>query len=109
MFSDIEDLPYPTVAAINGFALGGGLEICLTCDKRVISSSASIGLPETGLGIMPGWGGTVRLPRLVGFNLALGWIVYGAPQSADQAMAAGAVDLISEPNSFTQRCLKRSG
>lgn len=56
IFSDIEDLPYPSVAAINGFALGGGLEICLTCDKRVISSKASVGLPETGLGIMPGWG-----------------------------------------------------
>ena len=105
MFSDIEDLPYPTVAAINGFALGGGLEICLTCDKRVISSSASIGLPETSLGIMPGWGGTVRLPRLVGFNLALGWIVSGAPQSADKAVAAGAVDLISEPNSLREDAL----
>ena len=105
MFSDIEDLPYPTVAAINGFALGGGLEICLTCDKRVISSSASIGLPETSLGIMPGWGGTVRLPRLVGFNLALGWIVSGTPQSADKAMTAGAVDLISEPNSLRKDAL----
>jgi 3-hydroxyacyl-CoA dehydrogenase/enoyl-CoA hydratase/3-hydroxybutyryl-CoA epimerase/enoyl-CoA isomerase len=83
IFSDIEDLPYPSVAAINGFALGGGLEISLSCDRRVISSKASIGLPETGLGIMPGWGGTVRLPRLTGFNLALNWIVSGAHQIAE--------------------------
>ena len=105
IFSDIEDLPYPSVAAINGFALGGGLEICLTCDKRVISSKASIGLPETGLGIMPGWGGTVRLPRLAGFNLALHWIMSGAPQNALKALEAGAVDLISEPENLRDSAL----
>jgi 3-hydroxyacyl-CoA dehydrogenase/enoyl-CoA hydratase/3-hydroxybutyryl-CoA epimerase/enoyl-CoA isomerase len=105
IFSDIEDLPYPSVAAINGFALGGGLEICLTCDKRVISSKASVGLPETGLGIMPGWGGTVRLPRLAGFNLALHWIVSGAPQNALKALEAGAVDLISEPENLRDSAL----
>ena len=53
LFSEIEDLPYPSVAAINGFALGGGFEICLACDYRVISSKAAVGLPETGLGIIP--------------------------------------------------------
>jgi 3-hydroxyacyl-CoA dehydrogenase/enoyl-CoA hydratase/3-hydroxybutyryl-CoA epimerase/enoyl-CoA isomerase len=105
IFSDIEDLPYPSVAAINGFALGGGLEISLSCDRRVISSKASIGLPETGLGIMPGWGGTVRLPRLAGFNLALNWIVSGAPQNAEKALAAGVVDLISEPDNLRAAAL----
>ena len=105
IFSDIEDLPYPSVAAINGFALGGGLEICLTCDKRVISSEASIGLPETGLGIMPGWGGTVRLPRLASFNLALHWIMSGAPQNALKALEAGSVDLISEPENLRDSAL----
>ncbi|MGB0450175.1 MAG: enoyl-CoA hydratase-related protein, partial [Porticoccaceae bacterium] len=66
LFSEIEDLPYPSVAAINGFALGGGFEICMACDSRVISSQAAVGLPETNLGILPGWGGSVRLPRLAG-------------------------------------------
>ena len=56
MMSAIEDMPFPTVVAINGFALGGGLEVCLACDARIIATSARIGLPETGLGILPGWG-----------------------------------------------------
>jgi 3-hydroxyacyl-CoA dehydrogenase/enoyl-CoA hydratase/3-hydroxybutyryl-CoA epimerase/enoyl-CoA isomerase len=63
LFSEIEDLPYPSVAAINGFALGGGFEVCLACDCRVISSKAAVGLPETGLGIIPGWGWTDWLCR----------------------------------------------
>ena len=60
IFNEYEDLPYPSVVAINGFALGGGFEIALTADYRVVNESARIGLPETQLGIMPGWGGTVR-------------------------------------------------
>ena len=80
LFSEIEDLPYPSVAAINGFALGGGFEICLACDSRVISSKAAVGLPETGLGILPGWGGTVRLPRLAGFATAVQWVTSGNQQ-----------------------------
>ena len=67
VMSKIEDFPFPTVASINGYALGGGLEVCLACDARVLSTDAKIGLPETGLGILPGWGGTVRLPRLSSF------------------------------------------
>ena len=105
MFSQIEDLPYPTVAAINGFALGGGFEVCLACDKRVMSSKAAIGLPETSLGIMPGWGGTVRLPRLIEFTTALNWIVSAAPQSAQSALAAGAVDHVSEPDQLREDAL----
>lgn len=66
IFNAFEDLEVPTVAAINGIALGGGLEMCLAADYRVMSSSAKIGLPEVKLGIYPGFGGTVRLPRLIG-------------------------------------------
>ena len=97
LFSEIEDLSYPSVAAINGFALGGGFEVCLACDARVISSTAAIGLPETGLGIIPGWGGTVRLPRLIGYSTAVNWVASGQQQRPDAALKAGAVDAIAEP------------
>ena len=66
LFSTVEDFDFPTVTAINGFALGGGLEFALTTSYRVLSSSAKIGFPETKLGIFPGWGGTVRLSREIG-------------------------------------------
>lgn len=96
IFSDIEELPFPTIAAINGFALGGGFEICMACDSRIMATSASVGLPEVTLGIMPGWGGTVRLPRLVGLSAALQWITSGRPNSALQALSVGAVDKVVE-------------
>lgn len=95
-FNRLEQLPYPTCAVINGFALGGGLEIALACDFRVMSDVAKIGLPETKLGIMPGWGGSVRLPRLLGLDEAVTWMATGAEQSADKALRAGAVDAVSE-------------
>mgnify|MGYP002040432110 FL=1 len=66
IFSDFEDLNVPTVVAINGIALGGGLEMCLAADYRIMGEGAKIGLPEVKLGIYPGFGGTVRLPRLIG-------------------------------------------
>lgn len=106
LFSEIEDLPYPSVAAINGFALGGGFEVCLACDCRVISSKAAIGLPETGLGIIPGWGGTVRLPRLIGYADAVQWIVSGQQQKPAAAQQAGAVDVIAEPEELRTESLK---
>jgi len=90
----IEKLDYPVVVAINGFALGGGLEICLACDVRVTTESASVGLPETGLGIIPGWGGTVRMPRIVGVPTSLEWITSGRPQKAQAALNAGVVDFL---------------
>ena len=106
LFSEIEDLPYPSVAAINGFALGGGFEVCLACDCRVISSKAAVGLPETGLGIIPGWGGTVRLPRLIGYADAVQWIVSGQQQKPAAAQQAGAVDVIAEPEDLRTESLK---
>lgn len=77
IFNAFEDLEVPTVAAINGIALGGGLEMCLAADYRVMSTSAKIGLPEVKLGIYPGFGGTVRLPRLIGSDNAIEWIAAG--------------------------------
>ena len=105
IFSQIEDLPFPSVAAINGFALGGGFEVCLACDSRVIASNAAVGLPETGLGIIPGWGGTVRLPRLVGFAAAVQWVTSGAQQKPEAALAAGAVDTVVAPESLRDASL----
>jgi len=94
----LEDLPYPSCVVINGFAMGGGLEACLAADFRVMSTAARIGLPETKLGIIPGWGGTVRLPRLIGVDEAVNWIASGKDQSATAALKAGAVDAIAEPD-----------
>ncbi len=94
IFSRIEDLPFPTVVAINGEALGGGLEVCLTCDYRVMANNAKIGLPEVKLGILPGWGGTVRLPRMIGVDNAIEWIATGSNKRADAALKDGAVDAV---------------
>ena len=94
IFNAFEDLNVPTVAAINGIALGGGLEMCLAADFRVMAASAKIGLPEVKLGIYPGFGGTVRLPRLIGVDNAIEWICGGTEQRADKALKAGAVDAV---------------
>ncbi len=93
-FSAIEDLPYPTVAAVNGYCLGGGMEFALTCDYRVLSDDVKIGLPETKLGIIPGWGGTVRLPRLAGVDVAVEWIAGGTENRADKALKAHVADAV---------------
>jgi 3-hydroxyacyl-CoA dehydrogenase / enoyl-CoA hydratase / 3-hydroxybutyryl-CoA epimerase / enoyl-CoA isomerase len=91
----LSDLPVPTVAAINGLALGGGLEVALAADYRVLSSAAKIGFPEISLGLFPGYGGTVRLSRLVGLGPSSGWIIAGAQQSPELALQAGAVDAVT--------------
>lgn len=94
IFNTLEDLPFPSVAAINGLALGGGCEITLACDFRVMSDNAKLGLPETKLGIVPGWGGCVRLPRLIGADNAIEWISGGTENRADAALKVGAVDAV---------------
>jgi 3-hydroxyacyl-CoA dehydrogenase len=88
----IEDARKPVVAALHGSALGGGFEIALACHYRIATPSAQVGLPEVKLGLMPGAGGTQRLPRLVGFARALVMITGGEPVSAQDALAAGAID-----------------
>lgn len=82
-------VPIPTIAAIQGKALGGGLEIALAADFRILASTASVGLPETRLAIIPGAGGTHRLPKLVGYSKALELIASGSPVSAEEALKIG--------------------
>ena len=94
LFNAIEDLPFPTVTAINGLALGGGCEVTLTTDFRVMAEKAQIGLPETKLGILPGWGGCVRLPRIAGADNAIEWIAGGTQNKADAALKMGVVDAV---------------
>jgi len=94
IFSSFEDLPFPTVAAINGIAFGGGFEMCLVCDYRVASTAAKVGLPEVKLGIYPGFGGTVRLPRVIGIDNALEWIASGAEKRPEVALKDGAIDAV---------------
>ncbi len=101
-FCRFEDLPFPTVVAVNGFALGGGFELCLACDFRIAASSAKIGLPETKLGIIPGWGGTVRLPRLVGLDTAVEWIASAKENSAQDGLKAHVLDAVVEPQALLQ-------
>jgi len=105
VFVAFEDLPVPTVVAINGFALGGGLEMAVSASLRVMSSAAQIGVPEVKLGLFPGFGGTVRLSRLAGPALACDWVVSGKPQKAPAALAAGVVDAVAEPDQLRAQAL----
>ncbi|MBF4490655.1 MAG: 3-hydroxyacyl-CoA dehydrogenase/enoyl-CoA hydratase/3-hydroxybutyryl-CoA epimerase [Psychrobacter glaciei] len=91
-FNRFEDLPFPKVAAINGAAMGGGCEMTLVCEYRVMSDKAIIGLPETQLGIFPGFGGTVRSTRIIGIDNALELIATGSPKKALAALKLGLVD-----------------
>ena len=106
VFSAIEDLPFPSVTAINGIALGGGFEMCLATDYRVMSTKAVIGLPEVKLGIFPGFGGTVRLPRLIGADNAIEWIAGGGNNKPDAALKVHAVDAVVAPEQLRDAALK---
>ncbi|OUR69540.1 multifunctional fatty acid oxidation complex subunit alpha, partial [Marinomonas sp. 42_23_T18] len=105
IFNDIAALPCPTVAAINGIALGGGFELCLACDYRVMADSTKVGLPETQLGIYPGWGGTVRLPRIIGVDNACEWICGAGQKRADAALKDGAVDAVVKTEKVLESAL----
>ena len=98
VYTRIEQLEIPSIAAINGWALGTGLELAMACTLRVASSKARLGQPEVKLGITPGAGGTQRLPKLVGMGRAMEMILTGDPISADQALAMGLVNRIAEPD-----------
>ncbi|MGF7410821.1 fatty acid oxidation complex subunit alpha FadB [Providencia alcalifaciens] len=106
IFNRLEDLPVPTISAINGYALGGGCECVLATDFRIASPDARIGLPETKLGIMPGFGGSVRLPRLIGLDSALEIITAGKDVSGPQALKLGLVDAVVETEKLPQAALK---
>ena len=86
----------PLIAAINGYAFGGGLEVALACDLRIASTNAQMGQPEVGLGLLPGWGGTQRLPRLLGESRAMEIILIGDPLSAERALEIGLVHKVVE-------------
>ena len=105
VFVDLENLKYPSVCAINGYALGGGFEFGLACTYRVASTKAKIGLPEVKLGLLPGFGGTSRLPRLVGADNALEWIAGGTENTSEKAQEIGAVDAVVEPDILREAAL----
>lgn len=96
-FAALEAFPGPVVAAINGFALGGGLELALACDVLIASDRAKLGLPEATLGVIPGFGGTQRLPRRIGPGHAKRLLLTGEMVDAQAALAMGLVDAISDP------------
>jgi enoyl-CoA hydratase len=105
-----------SIAAINGYALGGGLELALACDIRIASKNAKFGLPETGLGLIPGFGGTQRLPRIVGRGLALEIILTGEHIDAERALRIGLVnhvvdlsELLPKAEELMNKMLKHKG
>lgn len=113
LFSRIDDSRVPVVCLIHGFALGGGFEVALTAHYRLATPTAKVGLPETKLGIFPGWGGTVRLSRLCGADLAIEWVCGGANNSASEALKVGAIDGVVAPEKLRdagmrtlQNCMK---
>jgi len=102
----IEELPLPVVAAINGFALGGGTELALACDLRVAVDDATLGLTETRFAIIPGAGGTQRLPRLIGIPLAKELIYTGRQLLAQEALAKGLVNRVAAKDKLMDVCLE---
>jgi 3-hydroxyacyl-CoA dehydrogenase/enoyl-CoA hydratase/3-hydroxybutyryl-CoA epimerase/enoyl-CoA isomerase len=106
MFNTIEDLPGPSVVAINGVCLGGGFELALAASYRVMAADTKVGLPETKLGIFPGWGGTVRLSRLCGADNAIEWIAGGEQNGAADALKIGAVDAVTAPAELREVALQ---
>jgi enoyl-CoA hydratase/carnithine racemase len=97
-FDELESFEKPTIAAVNGFALGGGCELAMSCDIRIASTTARFGLPETMLGIIPGAGGTQRLSRLVGVGRAIELVLTGRLVTAEEALRIGLVTSVVEPD-----------
>ncbi len=116
IFLKLEQGPKPVIAAINGFCLGGGLELAMSCHIRIASDRALMGLPEISLGIIPGFGGTQRLPRIVGTGKAYQMILTGDPVRSDEALAIGLVNavvpkekLIDEAKNLARKIAAKSG
>ena len=102
----LETMPKPTIAAINGYALGGGCELALACDVRLASSNARIGQPEIDLGILPGWGGSVRLARTTTLGFAKEMILTGRPVDAATALQLGLVNAVHKPDELREKTLE---
>lgn len=96
LFSRIETMDIPVVAAVNGYCLGGGLEIAMCCDIRICSANARFGLPEINIGMIPGWGGTLRLPRLIGESRAKNMLLRGRMITSQEALDYGLVAEVHE-------------
>jgi enoyl-CoA hydratase len=109
LFEELAAYPKPTIAMINGFALGGGCEVALACDLRIAARSARLGQPEVKLGILPGGGGTQRLPRLVGLGRALRLIMTGEMISAEEAERIGLVDEVVDDADLARRTAALAG
>ncbi|CAD0001850.1 MAG TPA: enoyl-CoA hydratase-related protein [Flavobacterium sp.] len=115
LFDYIENLKKPVIAAVNGFALGGGLELAMACHFRIASDNAKMGLPEASLGLIPGYGGTQRLPQLIGKGRAMEMIMTAGMISADEAKQYGLVnhvvpqaELLSFTNVIAQKIIKNA-
>lgn len=106
VFRKIEQLKVPVIAAVNGFALGGGCELAMACDIRIASAKAKFGQPEVGLGITPGFSGTQRLPRLVGIGVAKELIYTADIIGADEAYRIGLVNKVAEPEALMDQAIE---
>lgn len=109
LFDYVENLSTPVIAAVNGFALGGGLELAMACHFRIASDNAKMGLPETSLGVIPGYGGTQRLPQLVGKGRAMEMVMTAGMIDADTAKAYGLVNHVTTQEELIPLCEKIAG
>lgn len=109
LFDFVENLSTPTIAAVNGFALGGGLELAMACHFRIATSNAKMGLPEVSLGVIPGYGGTQRLPQLIGKGRAMEMIMTAGMIDANQALSYGLVNHVTTPEELLPFCEKIAG
>lgn len=106
LFDLIENYPKPVIAAVNGFALGGGLELAMACHFRIASENARMGLPEVSLGVIPGYGGTQRLPQLIGKGKAMELITTAKMMTADEALQYHLVNYVVSSEELLPKCVK---